>query len=236
MELFYVHPENVFERELVLDDFERKHIVRILRKEINDSIMVTDGAGRIFKGIITGKNPKLVVKIQEQKQKPPKETQIILACGFIKQNRMDFILEKGTELGVDRFWFFRSRYANYFSANTERLHKVIRQALKQSLRVYLPQVEVFASLGELFRAVHSIDTRLIAIDARYPKLTSLFEDKDRNSSRLVIVAVGPEGGFDTAELKQFRDNGFRGFSLGANRLRTETAALASTAIVSQYIH
>lgn len=236
MELFYVRPENVSEDELVLDDFERKHLVQTLRKKIDDPITVTDGAGRIFSGIIIRTHPKLIVKIQRDERKPRPATRLILACGFIKQNRMDFILEKGTELGVDAFWFFRSRFANYYTTNTARWQKVLRQALKQSLRVYLPQIQVFAGLDDFFAQAARIESRLIAIDAKQPLLATVLANEKTARQPSVLLSVGPEGGFDEAEIKQFLENDFRGFSLGAHRLRTETAALASAAIVSQYIH
>ncbi len=236
MELFYVHPENVSEMELRPDDFERKHIVSTLRKGVGDAVHFTDGQGNLYTGKISQTVPKLIVEIYQKEKKPKPAVEMVLACGFIKQNRMDFILEKGTELGVNRFLFFRSRYATYFSANTGRLQKVVRQALKQSLRFYLPEISVFPGLDDFFAFQPLAETRLLAVDSEQPLLRNVMQLEKIKLEHSVIIAIGPEGGFSAQELQQFSDNGFMGFSLGGHRLRTETAALASIAIVSQYIH
>ena len=236
MELFYVRPENVSEHELILDDFERKHILSTLRKNINDPLWVTDGQGGAYKGIIRQTAPKLIVEIEHREQKTEPKPTVTLACGFIKQNRMDFILEKGTELGVGRFVFFRSRFANYFSPNTDRLYKVVRQALKQSLRFYLPEIEVYSTLDRFLKEDTMGKARFVAIDSAYPLLRTLTDGEAFKGESSVIIAIGPEGGFSAEEIERFNNNGYKGFSLGPQRLRTETAAIAAAAIVGQYIH
>ncbi len=236
MELFYVKPENVHETELILDDFERKHVVNTLRKTAGDSLTVTDGQGNLFMGEIVQTTPQVHVRIlqKEKKEVPPS---IALACGFIKQNRMDFILEKGTELGVQTFHFFRSHYANYFSANTTRLQKIVRQALKQSLHYFFPKIFLHPSLEAFFDHQLSSQTlKLIAIDSTYPSLRDLFEQNRWQASSGVMISVGPEGGFTKEEIERFKSNGYIGFSLGQHRLRAETAAIASIASIQQWIN
>jgi len=231
-----VRPEDVSDDVLILDDFERRHIIATLRKELNDTIRVTDGQGTLYTGIIKEIGKRLLVEIKDKEIKPRRSVSVTLACGFIKQNRLDFILEKGTELGVERFLFFRSRYANYFTPNLRRFQKVMRQALKQSLQFFLPRVDVYSRLDDFLHNVNRDAEPFIAVDAHYPKLPELLREKSRFPGNSLIVAVGPEGGFTLDELRQFTDFGFKGFSLGPQRLRTETAAIASLAIVNQYIH
>lgn len=236
MELFYVSPNNVHETELILDDFERKHVVNTLRKTAGDALTVTDGQGTLFWGEIVQTSPQVRVRIlrKEMKETPPN---IALACGFIKQNRMDFILEKGTELGVQTFHFFRSHYANYFSANTTRLQKVVRQALKQSLHYFFPKIFLHPNLEAFFDHQPSSQTlKLIAIDSTYPTLRNLFEQNRWQASTGVMISVGPEGGFTREEIERFKSNGYLGFSLGKHRLRAETAAIASIAGIQQWIN
>lgn len=231
-----MNPKHVLKTELILDDFERKHVVQTLRKKPGDSVMVTDGQGTLYSGIIRETVPKLKVQIQTKEKKEKRRTQLMLACGFIKQNRMDFILEKGTELGVNTFHFFRSYYANYFSVNTVRFQKIVRQALKQSLRFYLPEIQVHASLNEFFNGLCSAPTRFIAIDSSYPNLLKWNSNDRLKNADSVTVAIGPEGGFVPNEIEQFTKNGFSGVSLGTNRLRTETAAIAAVSIIKQFIN
>lgn len=231
-----MHPENVLETELVFDDFERKHIVQTLRKNTGDRLMVTDGQGTLYSGVIIETNPELKIKILSQEKKAQQRPQLILGCGFIKQNRMDFILEKGTELSVNTFHFFRSRYANYFSTNTKRYQKIVRQALKQSLHVYLPQIRVHAGMDDFLAELPSHQPRFIAVDSTYPDFSQVLQNTMTKNADTVTVVIGPEGGFAEEEIQRFLSRGFHGFSLGNYRLRTETAAIAAISIVKQYIN
>ncbi len=233
MELFYVNPEGLNGQIAVLDDFERRHMVQTLRKKTGDLVNLTDGNGHHLIGTISQTTPQLVVQIKQKIRMPMPAEQITLACGFIKQNRLDFILEKGTELGVTHFVFFKSRYANYHSANQNRLLKVVRQALKQSLRFYLPRVTILKSFAEFLEFARPFQLKLAAIDQTFPTIKQVVKNSRSNDEWL--IAIGPEGGFSKDEVAAMLDLNFQGISLGSHRLRTETAALSALAFVQQYI-
>jgi len=232
MELFYVNPEGVNGQTAVLDDFERRHMVKTLRKKTGDLVNLTDGNGHHLIGTISQTTPRLVVQIEQKIKIPLPAAQITLACGFIKQNRLDFILEKGTELGVTHFVFFKSRYANYHSANQNRLIKVVRQALKQSLHFYLPRVTILKSFAEFLKFSEPFQFKLTAIDQTFPAIKQVVKNSQSNEW---LIAIGPEGGFSKEEVADMLDQNFQGISLGSHRLRTETAALSALAFVQQYI-
>lgn len=233
MELFYVNPEGMNGQTAELDDFERRHMVQTLRKKSGDQVHLTDGNGHHLVGTIKQTTPKLMVQIEQKTKMPVPKEQITLACGFIKQNRLDFILEKGTELGVHHFVFFRSRYANYHSTNQERLLKVVRQALKQSLHFYLPKVTILKSFDEFLQFAGPYKFKLTAIDQTFPALKQVMEQHQPGDDWL--IAIGPEGGFSQQEVEAMLKQNFLGISLGSYRLRTETAALSALAFVQQYI-
>ncbi|NOX89842.1 MAG: 16S rRNA (uracil(1498)-N(3))-methyltransferase [Calditrichaeota bacterium] len=235
MELFYAKPENVKDHRIILDDFERQHIIHTLRKKVGDILTVTDGRGTLFTSRITQLSPHLELHIESSEKQPFPQTEIILASGFIKQNRMEFILEKGTELGIKKFLFFKSRFANYFSSNTKRYEKIVRQALKQSLQSYLPGIQVFDSFEKFVSYGRSFETRLVAVDPKFSSLFDLFSDGIVDSNKPVLVVIGPEGGFSPEEIELFKNNRFTCFSLGKNRLRTETAAISAISIINHYI-
>ncbi len=231
MELFYAKPENVKDSRIVLDEFERRHMVQTLRKKVGDVVMVTNGKGVLFTTRVRQISPDLVVEIESREQAalPPP---IALACAFIKQNRLDFILEKGTELGVSQFLLFKSHFSNYFSSNTRRPEKIVRQALKQSLRTHFPSLHIFKSLPDLLSYTKHFPIRLAAIDGTYPKLGELPINWENGPA---VILIGPEGGFHSDEIKAILKHGFNGFSLGTHRLRSETAAISAVSVVSQYL-
>lgn len=225
MELFYVSPDSVNADTLILDDFESKHLRNTLRKQAGDEIDLTDGCGYHYTGRIVKLKPYVSVEILSKNYTGHNDSQISLAVGFIKPNRLEFILEKGTELGVKDFYLFRSEHANYYSDNVKRFEKIIRQALKQSNHYYMPGVKLYENFTDFMHSALVFKNRIAAIDSTYPGLQNVIINKDEE----YLFCVGPEGGFSPDETILLRKNKFDQVSLGKNRLRAETAALAGIA-------
>jgi 16S rRNA (uracil1498-N3)-methyltransferase len=237
MELFYTSPENVGADEIVLDEFERRHMLQTLRKSSGDTIFITDGQGTLYRTRLTAEKPQVRLFIESQEKKTAAGLPLALAVGFIRPNRLDFILEKGTELGVSHFYLIRSAFSNYGTQNINRFQKILRQAIKQSVRYHLPQISAFASLQEFIDSKRAYDVPLAAVDSSYPSLfktlSRLPNDADKQS---FCLTVGPEGGFKQDELGLLKEANFQFVSLGAHRLRTETAAISGISLIQQYIH
>ncbi len=231
MELFYASTDNINNNEIVLDDFEARHASQVLRKTVGDSITVTDGAGHVYRTTVSSQNP-FRLKIEDKRHQPQQEPFIALAVGFIRPNRLEFILEKGTELGVNHFYLLRTEYANYASRNLSRFHKVLRQAIKQSQRYYLPHLQIFSSLEDFLNSAPPFEIRIAAIDAGFPSLGNSMDRKGRS----YLLMIGPEGGLSKKEVALLKDSDFTLVSLNSHRLRAETAAISGIAIIQQYIH
>lgn len=236
MELFFANPENIQADEIILDDFERKHALNVLRKSPGEPLAVTDGVGNLFRTTIISERPQVRLKINGREHHPLPRPKLILAVGFIRPNRLEFILEKGTELGVSAFYLIQTAYANYATGNTDRWQKILRQAMKQSLQYYLPQVQVFASLHDFLTSSEFCTLRLAAIDRNHPPLLDVLNEQFNAKPESVCLAIGPEGGFNPEEVDLFQEYGFHAVSLGKSRLRTETAALSGISIIRQFIH
>ena len=112
------------------DLFESKHILKTLRKKTGENLFFTDGEGKLYKGTIIRTEPSVSVTYELVKQYLLPRPIFILGVGFIKHARMDFIIEKGTELGINKFSFFNSQYTNYYTDNISRWEKITRQAIK----------------------------------------------------------------------------------------------------------
>lgn len=231
MELFYVSPADISSNILTLDAFETNHLKNTLRKHEGDLIDVTDGCGNHYSGSILSLKPQLTVSVSSKLFIKPDSTTLGLGVGFIKPNRLEFILEKGTELGVNTFYLIKSEHANYFSDNISRFEKITRQAIKQSNRFYLPKINVFKSLDDFISHSKEINNKIAAIDPGYPGLKSVISVTDNN----FLFCVGPEGGFSDSEVEKLKNNNFKAVSLGQYRLRAETAALAGIAAIQSVI-
>ena len=234
MELFYAAPHQISDSVITLDEFESRHLIQTLKKKPGDTIAVTDGQGNVYQASIKQSGKKVPLQITAQQNIARDDWHMALAVGFIRPNRLDTLIEKCTELGVDQFMLFRSRYSNYASLNSERYIKIMRQAIKQSQRYYLPELQIISDLEQLFTRSSRFDHKLIALSARAPALLGRIQTWDASLKKSILMVVGPEGGFSDEEVDAFINHGFETVALAASRLRTETAAMSSIAIIQSY--
>ncbi len=233
MELFYTLPENVTGQSIQLDTFESKHLVTTLRKKAGDTVYVTDGCGTLFTTILQTVHPSARLEITHKKRHPAPAPRIGLGIGYIRPNRLDFILEKGTELGVNDFYLIRSENANYMSTNKNRFEKIVRQALKQSLKMYKPNVYFSGSLSEYIKQTAEYELRFAATSPEAHAVLPSFKSAYANQQS-ILMTIGPEGGFSKRETELLENDAFLCVSLGDTRLRSETAALTAVAAVQLF--
>jgi len=226
MELFYASSENISDNLIILDSFEAKHLTKTLRKKIGDQIDITNGNGKHFSGVIESIKPNLSAKITSVSEIEKDKPLLVLGIAFIRPNRLEFVLEKGTELGINAFYLFRSEYANYFSDNDKRFEKILRQAIKQSNRFWMPELILCKDFKKLLNKTDHFGLKISAIDANSQPLESI---KSFTKDQDTLFCVGPEGGFSGNEINLMKENGFKDVSLGNYRLRAETAAIAGVA-------
>ncbi len=232
MELYYAEPGNIASEETEFDAFESQHILRARRKHRGDLIHFTDGIGRLYSGTIIREKPVVAVKHKLVRSSERHPAIAALAIGFIKPQRLDFLIEKATELGVNRFMLINSRFANYSSTNTDRWIKICRQAIKQSLRLFLPEIKVFDHFENFLLEHGTVDEKYIAEQSAPAGPAEVMAGISGMRNHSLLFAVGPEGGFASEEIDQARDNGFTPVNLGDFRLRTETAALVAAMIIN----
>lgn len=206
------HPGNL-EGEIVLSSVEAKHL-QVLRVRDGDEVEVVDGKGTLAQGLYQNKT----IVISSTKHFTEPKPKIILASALIKQSRMEWLIEKGTELGAHAFWLFPSDFSERKSLSSnhlKRLEAASISALKQCKRLYLPQIQLFDSMPQPHGEGIFGDLRDDA-----PMLTAAKED--------TTIYIGPEGGFSEKEHAQLQ-KAAKGVRLGRHVLRAETAGLAALA-------
>ncbi|UBM59286.1 16S rRNA (uracil(1498)-N(3))-methyltransferase [Marinilongibacter aquaticus] len=225
MQLFYAKD---FEQTLQLDEIDSKHCIRVLRKKLGDEIWVTDGVGKLFQCQISEANPKRTgLRILETEVHQEPRRRVHLAIAPTKNiDRMTYLVEKATEIGVSEISFFISENSERKSIKLDRLERVAVSAMKQSLKTYLPIFQVFDSLEACVQTL-SVEQKFIA--HLHEKALPLAQ---QNLESSVLVLVGPEGDFTENEVNMALGEGFQMVSLGESRLRTETAALVSITLMN----
>ena len=205
-----------------LSDSELSHM-KVMRLRDGETFELVDGKGHL--AIASFHNGALT--LHESHHSAP-SAPLIIAQGMPHLNKFELILEKGCELGMTEIIFFVGDLSEKDSINEKQLdrcRKILISAMKQSGRLYLPQISV-SPLPDILDA-HK-DKLLLFGDTQKQAPPLLKQD----ASRPLIFFVGPEKGFSESEEQWLRKNA-QGVSLSPNILRTETAPLAALAIISQ---
>lgn len=209
-----------------LSEEDSGHAVRVLRHKEGDNIVVVDGVGNFYDAHIVSAHPKhCAVEIDKVTPENHWDYNIEIAVAPTKNlDRMEWFLEKATEMGIDRFVPLKCRFSERKELKTERMKKIAVSAMKQSLKATLPAVEEMCDIKAYLK--EEFDGQKF--------IAHCFKDSDRKllSKEIkpganVRILIGPEGDFSEEEVKLAIDNGYIPISLGEQRLRTETAALAS---------
>ena len=162
---------------------------------------------------------------------PTAPTALSAAVAPTKNNdRIEWFVEKSTEIGINSISTVLCEKSERKKVKTERLEKITISAMKQSLQLHKPIIEELVSFEEFTRNCKS-DNKFIAHCKESEKL---FLNNCKIKAKTITVLIGPEGGFSDNEIDIAEKNGFISVSLGNNRLRTETAAIAATQILSTY--
>ena len=164
-----------------------------------------------------------------QVQKPPRE--IILAQATPRLSRLDFIVEKATELGMTQLWPFPGELSERKSMTDhqlERLQAILISALKQCGRLWLPSLAVKSALSHWSKLDHACLYGDVDPDA--PPL--LRASRQADVKRGVLFAVGPESGFTEREEEIMRKLDFQGVKLSDSILRTDTASMLAVGILA----
>lgn len=228
MHLFYSADLKPDQSLFQLSEEESKHAVRVLRLNVGDQVQLIDGVGGFYEAEIADAHPKRtqlrILNYTAEFQKPNYHLHIAVAPTK-NIDRIEWFLEKATEIGIQEITPIISEHSERKEVKTERLNKVIVSAMKQSLKAYMPLLNEAISLDAFLNKAGEDMGLKKAIahceeDAEKKYLNQEFERGQR-----YLILIGPEGDFSPSEIEKAISAGFIPVSLGEARLRTETAAL-----------
>lgn len=213
---------------------ELSHLRRVLRLRPEDRVVVFDDAGWEHEGIIRSLTEdcgeiELIRSYQVDNESPLKTT---LALGLTKGEKMDWVVEKATELGVQTVVPFVSSYTipklneKKAAQRSERWHKIAVSAAKQCGRVRIPEILALTEFRDLVESLSHDALRLLFWEKECEQGFSKLRDS-KTSIAEVVVMIGPEGGFSAQEAALALEHGFKPVRLGPRTLRAETAAVAA---------
>lgn len=232
MQLFYQPGITQASGEVMFDKEESRHIAKVLRKGKGDLLWLTNGEGYFFEAILQQADPKQCLAfITKAEKQPPLSYSLHMAVAPTKGNdRYEWFLEKATEIGVTEITPVICDHSERKVIKMERYEKILQGAMKQSLRAFFPRLNPATTF-----------TDFIASEKKVPGIKGIAhcETGPKESlktflkpSENITLLIGPEGDFSASEIQLALQQDFIPISLGAHRLRTETAALVACHSVS----
>jgi len=211
---------------VVASEETRRHVVTVLRMQVGESILLTDGKGLEVEAEITKADKKtLELKKRKATRHDPPVQQIILAISLLKNaTRFEWMLEKATEIGITGFYPLLAERTERQHFRGERLRQILISASMQSGRFHFPVLHEPISL-----------TSLVDIDFSGNKYIAHCMQGEKQVLRRQegnqILLIGPEGDFSPTELDMALAKGFQPVTLGNTRLRTETAGMVGAVLM-----
>lgn len=225
MQLFYNSELSTDSNQIQFSKEESRHIVKVLRKPVGDTLHITNGKGVLFTSeIISADLKNCMANIMSFETKPQRNYKLHLAVAPTKMNdRYEWFLEKATEIGIDSITPIICDNSERRVIKAERYEKILLSAMKQSLNCYLPKLNEAINYKDFVSEKHNGSLYIAHCEETNRK--SLKQELEANQS--VTILIGPEGDFSTNEIELAIQSGFIPVSLGTTRLRTETAAIVA---------
>lgn len=239
MRLFYIEEVRHGQKRCIINGSEARHIYKVLRMGVGDSLLLMDKDGTRYKAVIESIRQGKVNVIIKEVLPPlaPSPVEILVCISMIRSDPLDLVIQKASELGASKVQPFYSE-RSIVKVPKERLqlrlrhwNEVAKNAAKQCGRSKPLEVLAPISLHELLS--QDLDESLCLLLWEQESSVSIKEVLRKAKKRKIIGVIGPEGGFSKKEVDMLREKGFISVTMGARILRAETAAIVFVAL-AQY--
>lgn len=239
MPRFFTARENISDTQLIIDNEDVNHISRVLRLGEGDEIEVCDGRGFDYKVRISSVEAKKIICdiLEKNNSVTEPNIEVTLFQGLPKASKMDYIIQKTTELGITRIvpcalsrCVVKLENKKAEAKKTERWTKVAEAAAKQSGRGIIPEVTMPMTIDEAIAELKKCDICFVPYECEEERsLKSVLQSV--KEPKTVGYIIGPEGGFDLSEIEKLQNEGINAVTLGRRILRTETAGEAVLSMI-----
>lgn len=229
--------EEIKDGRAVIKGQEALHLSRVLRYEAGERVLVFDGRGSLYRSRILAIGPEVLVQIEaEIEAEAENRLEITLAQGLLKGDKMDFVVQKATELGAASFVPLTLERSvvkltdKKAEQRQERWQRIAQEAVKQCGRVTVPDIRPVQSLNDLLFAAEDYDLILFPWEEEQETSVKAILNEHLNCHKVLCI-LGPEGGMTREEMLAVKKAGGRVVTLGKRILRAETASVAVLSIV-----
>ena len=236
MPKFFVDKNNIGEKNIEITGDDAKHISTVLRAKVDEEIIICDGYGTDYLCRLIGINKKQVLAeiIEKYENKNEPELKITLYQGLPKGDKMELVIQKYIEIGVDRIIPVITdntvvKIGDKAEKKNLRWNKIAEAAAKQCGRGKIPHVDKILSFKDAVETSKTLDGAIIPYENERKKNIREFVKSFRGKS--IGIFIGPEGGFSENEITLCVENNISSVSLGKRILRTETAGLVTSVIL-----
>jgi len=227
MDFFFSNDIN--NQTIILDNYESRHCIKVMRHKIGDLIKIVDGLGNLYSGNLVSFNKNsCAIQINDKTENYKKRNQHIhIGISPIKnQDRLEWFIEKSVEIGIDEITLIDCDRTLRKKIKIDRLNKIAITAMKQSLKAYIPKINDVTSVNDFIMYNQNSSKFICHLDNDDRKDVLYYKD-DIKKYKNVSILIGPEGDFSASEIELAVDNSFLCVTLGNSRLRTETAGIVA---------
>lgn len=236
MSKFFVEKNQITDTSIEIIGADVNHIVKVLRAKVGDELLICDGEGQNYDAVIesASKDSVLCNIIRSYPCETEPDVKVTLYQGLPKQGKMEWIIEKCTEIGVHTIVPVQMSRSvvkltkEQAQKKLERWQKTAEGAAKQCGRGQIPNIQMPISIADLSKAVLPDFLLLPYEDEQVNDVkTALMNSKTTSAG----IFIGPEGGFAPVEVEQLKALGAKTVTLGPRILRTETAGLVAISLL-----
>ena len=237
---FFVEPEQIGPEWATITGPDVNHIRNVLRMRPGEAVRISDGKGSCYDGTIdTLQSDEIIVRLTGEKMESTElPVEVVLFQGLPKSDKMEWIIQKNTELGVGAIVPVATSRAvvkldeKKADSKVKRWNGIAEAAAKQSKRTLIPEVRSVLSFKQALAESATFDVKLMPYEnAEGMAFTRKCIGEIRPGAK-VAVFIGPEGGFSEEEVKTASEMGFLPITLGRRILRTETAGMSVLSMIS----
>jgi 16S rRNA (uracil1498-N3)-methyltransferase len=240
---FVKHRAN--DHHFLISGEDHHHIIKVMRMEIDDNIICVqpDGKAAVCKIVKITDEQVVADVVQWMDEKTEFPISVTIASGLPKGDKLEWIIQKGTELGAHEFLPFAAKRSivkwdeKKAAKKIERWQKIAKEAAEQSHRSYLPEVDIPVSFKALIEKGKYFNYKLVAYEeeSRNGETSTFSSTLQRmKKGESLLLVFGPEGGLTEEEIQTLKDHDFRICGLGPRILRTETAPLYALSAISYH--
>lgn len=243
MQQFFAEPSWFRDGKIILEGPDVNHIKNVLRMRPGEDVRISDGNGKVYLCCVEGYEAGTAVLdiLKELDSDTELPSEIFLFQGLPKGDKMDWIVQKAVELGVYRIVPFSAKRSvvrldeKKAKKRQERWQAIAKGAAEQSGRSCIPEVSQVTAFAEALRIAGSLDVSLIPyeLEEGMEKTAQIIDNITPGQS--VGIFIGPEGGFEEAEVEMAKAAGAEPVTLGKRILRTETAGLTTLSILMYHL-